>query len=159
VFAVLVGVPFWELPYGYYNFRKLCDESRSLQKIDEIFPQSSICIEDFDFRLVGDLLAAGFSPIELRNGSENAREFLASGKLTMMSKGDSKSAYCVIVRNNVRGPWRVLRSDTAIEQSATAKIVARQSAYEWRGLWWQEHAQPLLGRGGLCASDWGELAR
>ena len=30
-FTVAVAIPFWELPYGYYNFQRLCSEQRKLQ--------------------------------------------------------------------------------------------------------------------------------
>ncbi|HTP62988.1 MAG TPA: hypothetical protein VMJ14_12990, partial [Burkholderiales bacterium] len=38
-FAALLVVPFWELPYGYFNFQKLCAEDANLKVIDKIFPQ------------------------------------------------------------------------------------------------------------------------
>ena len=33
VFTLLVGIPFWELPYGYYNFRELCKSKRSCRSL------------------------------------------------------------------------------------------------------------------------------
>ena len=29
--AIAVGLPFWELPYGYYNFQRLCREELDLK--------------------------------------------------------------------------------------------------------------------------------
>ena len=47
-FVLAVGIPFWELPYGYYNFQNLCREETKLMVIERIPPQESVCVEQFD---------------------------------------------------------------------------------------------------------------
>ena len=35
-FVIAVGLPFWELPFGYYNFQKLCSEHNKFQIVEKI---------------------------------------------------------------------------------------------------------------------------
>ncbi len=155
LFAVLVGVPFWELPYGYYNFQKLCVAEAKLQVFEPIAPQKAIC---FDYPIessVPKLLDQGFVRVEAKGGD---------GKITLYSRGPSHSVvssniekitadYCVAFKNNNHIPWRTLRHDFLILRSKDKAIVARHSVFDWLGMWWQEGVSPLLGRGGNCRPD------
>ena len=48
VFALLVGVPFWELPYGYFNFLSKCREETHVLVFKAISPQQNICVETLE---------------------------------------------------------------------------------------------------------------
>src|SRR6185436_1324458 len=85
-FAIAVGLPFWELPYGYYNFRKLCREETVLKVTEKIPPQDSVCIEYFDLGLYRQLMQAGFSRIEVTSQSDNAKEYVANGRVVMTNR-------------------------------------------------------------------------
>ena len=62
--AIAVGLPFWELPYGYYNFQKLCREEGALRILESIAPQESICVDyPFDTVAEGMLSAAAVAII------------------------------------------------------------------------------------------------
>src|SRR6185436_2239817 len=67
VFLVLaVGLPFWELPYGYYNFQKLCREEGALRIFEPIAPQEAVCV-DYPFETVtSEMLKKGFASVEAR---------------------------------------------------------------------------------------------
>src|SRR3990172_5793830 len=68
-FAFAVGIPFWELPYGYYNFQELCREEGSLRVLEPIAPQQSICV-DYPFETAASgMMKMWFASIEARDKS------------------------------------------------------------------------------------------
>ena len=157
VFAVLVGVPFWELPYGYYNFLKFCQTETKVQVFEKIPPQEFICLDHFDPLQYGVLVKAGFTRIEIVGRSDNAKEYAASGKVFMVSRDDAKSSLCITSKINNALPWRLLRHDVLVTQIHGSGIVVKQSRINWLGMWWQHQMSPVLGRGGYCFSDPNEV--
>ena len=153
LFGVLVGIPFWELPYGYYNFQKLCREEAKLQIFEEIPPQDSVCIEHFDLGFYASLVKAGISRIEVTGRSDNAKNYLASGRVFLIPRKQAESSYCIAFKSNISLPWRMLRHDTLIERAGDRHVVARQSSFRWAGMWWQQQASPVLGLGGVCSDE------
>src|SRR3970040_2192364 len=65
-FAIAVGMPFWELPYGYYNSQKLCREEIGLQVFEKISPQEIVCADYPYVTLHKELLRSGFTTVETR---------------------------------------------------------------------------------------------
>jgi len=152
-FAIAVGLPFWELPFGYYNFRLLCNEQGRLQVFETIRPQNSICVGDLDSGSFSGLIRAGFSRIEVTGRSDDPARDLSSGRVIRIPKREIKSEYCLEYPANKSLPWRVLRNDVLIVRASNDKVIARQSQFQWAGMWWQEQASPIFGRGGVCFED------
>jgi hypothetical protein len=155
VFALLVGIPFWELPYGYFNFRTLCGAEARLQVFEKIQPQATVCA-DYPFVTLHErLLRDGFSTVETRGRSGDINRYVktASGKISSSKEPRLASNYCLTFQNNNRLPWRVLRHDTLVIRSDDRKVAARESRFHWAGMWWQDEAKPVLGRGGECSAN------
>jgi hypothetical protein len=152
-FALAVGIPFWELPYGFYNFQKLCRDETNLKVFEKIPPQESVCIEYFDLGLYRQLVQAGFTRIEITGRSDNAKQYAASGRVLLTNRDQAASSCCIVFKSNISLPWRVLRTDILIEGTRDRRVVARQSDFYWAGMWWQEQARPVLGRGGVCSKE------
>jgi hypothetical protein len=154
-FALAVGIPFWELPYGYYNFQKLCREDGSLKIIEPIAPQQSICVDyPFETAALG-MLKAGFVSVEARDKNGVVVKFLKapSGDVEKVKKDRVVSGYCV-THAFVRGlPWRIMRNELVVVRDSDRRVVARHNDFVWFGMWWQEAALPVLGRGGECRHD------
>ncbi len=154
-FVIAVGLPFWELPYGYLNFRKLCREEGRLNVYADIPPQKSVCVSyPFDAS-ANTLHRFGFVRVEARNKTGEVTPFV-SGALVANPQGTSKnleSDYCVTFVNNNRLPWDVVRHDYLVVLATSSAIVARHSVFDWRGMWWQKAASPVLGFGGTCRQD------
>ena len=148
--AITVGLPFWELPFGYYNFRELCREETRIRVLERVLPQDSVCIDSFDLGIYGQLVQAGFSRIEVTGRSDNAKQYAANGRIFSTSRERAISPYCIVFQGNISLPYRVLRSDTLIVRAADDHPIARQSRFRWDGTWWQQAASPLLGIGGVC---------
>ena len=152
-FAIAVGLPFWELPYGYYNFQKLCREEGRLLVFERIPPQDSVCVGDLDSGLYSGLIRAGFVRVEITGRSDDPKRDSVSGRVFPTKKQEVKSAYCLAYRANIPLPSRVLRNDVLITRASDEHVIARQSQFQWAGMWWQEQARPVLGRGGVCFED------
>ena len=152
-FVLAVGVPFWELPYGYYNFQRLCGEQARLQVFEKIPPQDSVCVGDLDSGTYTGLVRAGFSRIEVIGRTDDPARDAASGRVFSTKKEEAKSSYCYSYRANNHLPWGLLRNDALISRANDNHVVARQSQFVWAGMWWQEMARPILGRGGVCFDD------
>ena len=151
--ALLVGIPFWELPYGYYNFHRLCSHDGGLRVFESILPQKSICADyplDYSAK---DLLRFGFESVEARNKTGEVTRIVATGATLQDSSKKLVSALCVTFVNNGHLPWRVLRHDFLVIRATDNALVARHSVFDWFGMWWQEAASPMLGRGGICRED------
>mgnify|MGYP001606019129 CR=1 FL=1 len=46
--------------------------------------------------------------------------------------------------------YDVVQHDYVVSQIDNGRVVASQTDFEWRGLWWQVSAAPLIGHGGFC---------
>ena len=154
-FAIAVGLPFWELPYGYFNFQKLCREEGALRILESIAPQESICV-DYPFDTVAEgMLKKGFVSVEARDKSGGVSKFVRTprGDIGKATTDRVTSEYCV-TRAFVRGlPWRAMRNELIVVRNSDKRVVARHSDFVWFGMWWQEAALPVLGRGGECRHD------
>src|SRR6185503_2656392 len=96
---------------------------------------------------------AGFESVEAMGREGDVRRYVAPSAVDRREgKQDRVSAdYCITSAANIKIPWRLLRHDHLIQRSSDGRIVARQSRFTWAGMWWQEAARPVLGRGGDCA--------
>jgi len=154
-FAIAVGLPFWELPYGYYNFQKLCREEGSLRIFEPIAPQQSICVDyPFETAALG-MLKKGFVSVEARDKGGSVNRYLKAprGDVDKVATDRVTSEYC-ITRTFVRElPWRAMRNELVIVRNQDNHLVARHSDFVWFGMWWQAAALPVLGRGGECRHD------
>jgi hypothetical protein len=150
--ATAVGLPFWELPYGYYNFQELCRKEMELKVFEKIAPQQIVCADYPFVTLHEELLTAGFSVVEVRGKTGEIRRYMArpAGGTADSVQQSLESKYCLTFANNNQMPWRVLRHDQLITRAHDRRAVARQSRFSWQGMWWQEALSPLLGRGGDC---------
>jgi len=153
VFLLLVGVPFWELPFGYFNYSRLCSTEAKLQVFEKILPDDNLCIENLDSVLYYKLINSGFRRIEVTGGSDDKIRDAKGGHVFVTTPHEVKSRYCLRFVNNIKLPQRVLRHDQLIVRTIDGKVVARQSRVHWLGMWWQEAASPVVGRGGRCFED------
>jgi hypothetical protein len=155
VFALLVGVPFWELPYGFYNFELLCKTEGKLQVFEPIEPQRNVCATyPFDTS-AQSLLKYGFESVESqdKNGDVVRIRIEMPGIASGATSKKLASPFCITYRNNTHLPWRVIRHDFLVIRSSDGVIAARHSVFDWFGMWWQQAASPVLGRGGECRED------
>ena len=154
-FAIAVGLPFWELPYGYYNFQKFCREEMGLRVFEKIAPQEIVCADYPFVTLHRELLGSGFTSVETRGKAGEIKRYSArpDGEISGTAQRVLSSNYCLTFQNNTLLPWRVLRHDQLITRVHDRHIVARQSRFSWSGMWWQEAGRPVLGRGGECSDE------
>src|SRR3990172_8633256 len=118
-FALAVGIPFWELPYGYYNFQKLCREEIGLQVFERISAQEIICADYPFVTLHRELLRSGFTSVETRGKAGEIKRYAAmpEGGIEETTQQRLASNYCLTFVNNIRLPWRVWRHDQLITRA------------------------------------------
>jgi hypothetical protein len=154
-FALAIGIPFWELPYGYFNFQRLCREEGSLRVFEPIAAQREICA-DYPYETAAlAMLKIGFVTVEARDKNGSVRKYSkgSSGDIEKVTIERVSSEYCV-TNAFVRGlPWRTMRNEIVIVRERDRQVVARNSDFVWFGMWWQEATVPILGRGGECRHD------
>ena len=154
-FAIAVGIPFWELPYGYYNFYRICESEARLKVFESIPPQRTICV-DYPFEdTAKEILKFGFETVEARGKAGDIRRYVANSSIEGREGRQERISadYCITSASNIPLPWRILRHDHVIRGGGDGRLVARQSRFNWAGLWWQEAARPVLGRGGDCGES------
>jgi hypothetical protein len=154
-FAIAVGLLFWELPFGYYNFAMLCREEGRLQIFETIPPQTNICL-DYPIEDIAErVLKTGFDSVEARGRAGDIRRYVSKGAVDRREDRQDRitAGYCITSVSNIPLPWRILRHDHLIRGATDGHIVARQSRFSWAGMWWQEAARPVLGRGGDCSEN------
>ena len=154
-FALAVGIPFWELPYGYYNFQSICNSEARVQVFESIPPQKSVCIAYPLEDAALEVLKTGFESVEVRGKGGDVRRYIAPGAIDRREGRQERvsAEYCVTSVINIQIPGRILRHDHLIQRVNDGRVVARQSRFAWAGMWWQEAARPVLGRGGDCSES------
>lgn len=151
--AIGVGLPFWELPYGYYNFRSICRAEARVQVFESIPSQRSVCVAYPFEDAAKDALKAGFENVEVKGKNGDVRRYTAPNASDRREGGQDRVSvqYCITSATNAKLPWRILRHDHLIQRVSDGRTVARQSRFDWAGMWWQEASRPVLGRGGDCS--------
>jgi hypothetical protein len=154
-FVLAVGIPFWELPYGYYNLQMLCREQGGLEVFEPILPQKIVCVAHPYESGAPGMIKAGFETVEAKakSGSVNRISIAPSGQLESTKQEQVTSDYCVTFANNNHLPWRIIRHDFLVIRVKDGVVVARHSVFDWFGMGWQQSASPVLGRGGECRED------
>ena len=148
--AIALLIPFWDLPFGYLNFRHHCAELGGLHVEAKLGAAEAILV-DPDLAYTPDQLQGyGFKIIEYGKLGQIAR-FTASTKGLIKSIHEAPvSSLKVHFIANQRLPWNLVRRDFLVSHIKTGQVVARHTDFLWRGLWWQIQAAPLLGNGGRC---------
>jgi len=101
------------------------------------------------------MLKSGFQDVEARDKNGEIRKYTKTFSNSAESSRATRigSEYCV-THSFVRGlPWRVMRNELSVVRENNKRLIARHSDFIWFGMWWQEAASPVLGRGGECRHD------
>ncbi len=147
--ALLVGIPFWELPFGYMNFRRLCEGQGGLRVIESVTPQHTVCAIYPLESSASRLLELGFATVEAKDQLGHVW-ILSKDSKRQSESANVSSAYC-ITQSFAKGlPWRIQRNEHTVIRVADEHRVAQFNDFVWFGTWWQEQALPVLGRGGEC---------
>jgi hypothetical protein len=146
LFAVMVGIPFWEVPFGFQYFKSLCDMEGGLRTFEAVPPQKIICLKHPIENLAPHFLSLGVPVVE--KVDQNGR--LSVLPADSRSGEGQSSAYCVSQGFVDNLPWRIQRNEFAVLRVSDGRLVGRFSDFIWYGTWWQQAALPVLGRGGEC---------
>ncbi|HZQ75026.1 MAG TPA: hypothetical protein VFB08_19090 [Burkholderiales bacterium] len=154
--ASLVLVPFWDLPIGYLSYLHHCQAESGLHIERTIRPQREVFFDSMPSVSANELIASGLTAVEIArpNGRGIARhEATGQGKLTTQIIDRPRSQIRVSYIRNEELPWHVLREDKIVRSTSDNALLARYSAFAWRGGWLQVSLSPLLGTGPSCAGN------
>jgi len=145
--VVALLIPFWDLPFGYFHFQRLCNQDGGLRVSERITPQSAICIDGLGYS-PNVLIQDGFQTVEYRNGKGARRhQSRPDGVIESTDVSNLISKYCVSVTYGERFPWNIFRRDLQAIDTSSGKVAARYTTFAWTGSWWKPSGMP----GGVAA--------
>ena len=147
--VVALLIPFWDLPFGYANFYRHCSNEGGV-RVSKNLQANTILVDQ----------SAGYTPEEILKLGFKSVEYLATDKVIRYEpalKGVTKSTHpSPLSTLRVHSPgskplsWNLIRHDYFVSQIDGGQVVASQTDFEWRGMWWQVSGAPLFGHGGFC---------
>jgi hypothetical protein len=154
VALVAIYLPFWDVPYGYYNFHTLCADEGGVHVSAKVSPQTSVYLDRSSLRTEQErarMFARGFSLIEMHSPDGSSMSFSKSS--AGQSQGDSISAptstYGIRAEMNKRMPWGVVRHDQVLFVRESNQFVARNSEFAWR-IWLRDKVLAFPGGEIFC---------
>lgn len=153
VALVAVGIPTWDVPFEYYNFRTKCQDEGGLRVFHRLEPQEAILVDRSFPATVDDLAGLGFDRIEtLGRDAQVYVHDLPNGKRAPARKIEASTAKVRIRADSARRVgWHLTRYDYFAEEIQSRRIIARHSAFIWAGGWVMALASPFLGIGAECS--------
>jgi hypothetical protein len=149
VALVAIYLPFWDVPYGYYNFRTLCAEEGGLRVMGKVAPQPSVLLDSSSLRTEQErekMLGRGFRFVEMQfhDGSSISYSKSSAGPNQSVRVSSPVSVYGIRTEMNRRMPWGIVRHDQVLYVRATNQIVARNAQVAWR-IWLRDKVLGLPG--------------
>jgi hypothetical protein len=146
VVMTALAIPFWDWPYGYYNFRHTCDREGGLRLYEKFEPTTHVF---FDYPIHPEsVIRHGFQTVEYRSGSE-VRRYSAGERTTSIHKSPVSLIKLSVIPNQ-EAKANLIRRDYIATRISDSRLLAKYSDFRWEGLWWQRAIAPLLGDGGRC---------
>lgn len=148
-------LPFWDVPYGYYNFQKLCKSEGGLHVYAKIAPQTAVFLEPSASVSPEYMFKQGFTVVEhpVLDG-QVARVFATAPSETQyVSRAALFSNYGI--RSAANDDWRerrMVRRDLFAYSLKSGTSVAQKTDLRWF-LWIQGLVTPMLGTGWRCPSS------
>ncbi len=143
--VVALAIPFWDLPFGYFNFYHHCSQDGGLHISKDLPALNAILIDPSVGYRPEDVLRFGFKTVEYANSSETIRYTADASGLSKSIHSAPISPIKIQYSGNQMLPWNLIRSDYIVSRVDNGQVIARQTDFKWRGLWWQVSAAPLLG--------------
>jgi len=149
VAVLAVYLPFWDVPYGYYNFQKLCADEGGLRVLGKVSPQSSVFLDSSSLRTEQErdkMLGRGFRFIEMQfhDGSSISYSKSSGGPNQSVRVSSPVSIYGIRTEMNKRLPWGIVRHDQVLYVRASNQVVAHNSQFAWR-IWLRDKVLALPG--------------
>jgi len=148
--VVALAIPFWDLPFGYFNFYRHCSQEGGIHLSKELPPSSAILVDSSSGYTPNQVLRFGFKAVEYEASGQIIRYVRESQDIVKSTHAAPISALRVIFAGHKILPWNLTRTDYVVTRLDNGQVVASQTDFQWRGMWWQVASAPLLGDGGRC---------
>ena len=148
--VIALLIPFWDLPIGYLNFSRHCSEDGGI-KVNKGLPATDAILVE---------ASAGYTPEEIFRFGFKAAEYLSPTGIIRYTAGEKgvvktahpspKSALKIQFNGEKQLPWNLVRSDYIVTRLDSGQVMATQTDFKWRGMWWQVSGAPIFGYGISC---------
>jgi hypothetical protein len=156
IVAILIAllIPFWDLPIGYLQFRRLCSAEGGLHVYERITPQDKVYFQSVPSSSIDEMLRAGFKVVEIlrADGRGIARHQLEQGRIVSQTVQSPESLVAVSITRNDRLAWNIYRYEHIARSISSNEPIARHTGFTWHGGWLKEASAPLF-RGRLSCSS------
>lgn len=141
VSAVVIAllIPFWDLPFGYFNFYRLCSQEGGLHVDKELRAADSILLAESTAYRPEDVLKLGFKTVEFMSRGQVIRYSSSPAGVLRTTHTQAISPLVYEFSSNKPLPWNVVRSDYEVKRIGDGKILARQTDFGWNGMWWESN--------------------
>src|SRR5438270_54322 len=104
---VALGIPFWDLPFGYYNFHSHCMTEGGIQQYAPISPQKSLFFPQATGVRPEQLFNLGVEVVEFRSPKRNSflRYTRSDRGIEKHETAESTSAVRIVTNYNFELPW------------------------------------------------------
>jgi hypothetical protein len=151
VALVAVYLPFWDVPYGYYNFRTLCAEEGGVKVFEKVAPQNSIYLDKTMFGAGSYMFKLGYQVVEEhdRAGHIVRRDASDPSRRETVDRASLVSTYGTRIEPTKRQPWGISRVDEFVFVLRTDSDVIRSTYFTWQ-IWINSLGVPGLGHLSFC---------
>lgn len=154
VALVAVYLPFWDVPYGYYNFRTLCAEEGGLHVFGKVSPETSVFLDSSALLTEQEsakMIGRGFRFIEMRShdGSNISYSNTSTGQSQTVRISSPVSSYGIRTTMNTRMPWGIVRHDQFLYVLTSDQVLARNTQFHWR-FWLRDKVLAVPGGHHYC---------
>ncbi len=151
--AVALAVPFWDLPIGYLNFYRHCSQEGGIYVSNEVPASDAILIDSSAGYTPEEITRFGFKIVEYVSRDETIRYTAERNGLNKSIHTTPVSKIKIQFSGHQTLPWNLVRTEYIVSRLDNGKVVAKQTDFYWRGMWWQVAAAPLLGDGSNCLRE------
>ena len=137
--AVVVAllIPFWDLPIGYINFYKHCSQEGGIYIDKEFRAPDAILIGESSAYRPDTVLKLGIKTVEFKDREDIIRFTLDANKVARSIHTTPISALKIENSGHKLLPWNLVRTEQIVTRLKDGKVVAKQTDFSWRGMWWE----------------------
>lgn len=136
VLAVAIAIPFWEFPFGYWTLLQHCKLESGIHVGNEFTPSDSILFFNYAYK-PAEAAALGYKTIEYLSQGNVIRYTRVGEELEKSTHRQPTSKISYRAEGWQELPWGVARYDYLVTRLADGKVVARQTDFNWSGLYWE----------------------
>jgi hypothetical protein len=135
--VIALLIPFWDLPIGYLNFYQHCSQEGGIYIDKEFRAPDSILIGESSAYRPDTVLKLGFKTVEFKDREDIIRFTAGVDKVAKSIHTTPISLLKIEYSGHKLLPWNLVRTEQIVTRLKDGKVVAKQTDFSWRGMWWE----------------------